>query len=76
MTSLADNFEHFLQVVKRLSSTLDTVRISNLFIRYLQNVPHTANPFGQAVLAEAALSSDLLHELILNNSPVLDGTYT
>lgn len=66
MASLPDNYENFLQVVKRLHPSLDTVRISNIYIRYMKG-----GAFGQAVLEE--LDGPLQLEILFNNAAVLDG---
>jgi hypothetical protein len=47
LSSLPDNYENFLQVVKRLHPALDTVRISNIYVRFMKG-----GGFGQAVLEE------------------------
>jgi hypothetical protein len=70
-----DNYESFIGTVKRLSPQLDSVRISNIYIRYNQNVDtRQSYPFGRAVLAE--VQEDLLSEVVLNNTSVLEGGAT
>ena len=63
-----------MQAVKKLYATLDTIRISNVYIRYMQNLHSnlTQHPFGHAVIDEFKHDS-LLLDVVLNNSVVIEG---
>ena len=52
--------------MKKLCPNLDAVRISNIYIRYVENVKKSRKyAFGKAVVEE--VENDLLTEVILNN---------
>lgn len=53
-------------MVKRLHPALDTVRISNIYVRFMKG-----GGFGQAVLEE--LETQLQLEILFTNAAVLEG---
>ena len=70
-TTFENNYEQFMQLIKRLYNGLDSVRISNMYIRYSSNLLESrVSPFGNAVIQE--FESDLLQEVILCNTAILD----
>jgi hypothetical protein len=57
--------------MKKLYSNLDSIRISNIYIRYAENLQERAPlPLGRAVMLE--IESDLLQEVILTNTGLLE----
>ena len=64
-----DNYEHFIQTVKKIYQGADSVKLSTLYIKYSENViEKRENPFGQAFLDEIDGESALAEIIFTNNS--------
>ena len=67
-----DNYEQFILNVKKVYPNFDSVKISNLFIKFrAHQLRSTPNPFGVALLEEVEGDS-LLVDVILANRVILD----
>jgi hypothetical protein len=67
-----ENYEQFILSVKKLYPNFDSVKISNLYIKFrAHQLSATPHPFGQALLQEVEGDS-LLTDVILANRAILD----
>ena len=67
-----DNYEQFILNVKKVYPNFDSVKISNLYIKFrAHQLRSTLNPFGVALLEDVEGDS-LLVDVILANRVILD----